>query len=89
MTSTSSVQNTSKVSSKPWHLTFFEKQVFIWKSGFRMKLTDGSSSGPVASTSFLNADVVNVSAKKSIAMYATYEIFKWQIQGVSKVSRSW
>lgn len=51
------------VSSKPWHLTFSdeEKLVLLWKSGSRMKLKDGSSSGPVTATSFLEADVVNVS----------------------------
>ena len=55
--------NISKVSSKPWHLTFSpeEKQMYIWKGGSRMKLVDQSSSGPVISASFLNADVVNIS----------------------------
>lgn len=62
MSTTSSAQSALAVSSKPWHLTFFdeEKQVFIWKSGSRMKLKDGSSSGPVTAVSFMKADVVNV-----------------------------
>lgn len=56
------------VSSKSWHLTFngVEKEVFIWKSGGRMRLQDGSSSGPVRATSFLEADVVNVSKKHAL-----------------------
>ena len=54
----------SQVSSKPWHLTFFDKQVYIWKSGSRMKLKNGSSSGPVTTSSILMADVVNVSTNK-------------------------
>lgn len=56
-----SVQDVSKVSSKPWYLTFFGEEMYIWKNSCRMKLVDGSSSGPVATTSFISGDIVNVS----------------------------
>lgn len=71
MTSTaSSTLDASKISSKPWHLTFFaeEKHMYIWKGGCRMKLTDGSSSGPVRAISVLDADVVNVSTASYFTM---------------------
>ena len=34
------------ISSKTWFLTFNE-ELLIWKNGHRLKLKDGSSSGPV------------------------------------------
>ena len=36
------------ISSKKWFLTFNDhEELFIWKSGLRLKLKNGSSSGPV------------------------------------------
>lgn len=45
-------------SLKPWFLTFNPafKELFIWKSGRRMQLKDGSSSGPVSSVSAHDVD---------------------------------
>lgn len=42
---------TSTVSSKPWHLTFNQEygEVFIWKSGVRLKVKDGGTCGAVQS----------------------------------------
>lgn len=55
----------SSVSSKPWFLTYIEEfnEVFLWKNGSRMKLKDGSSSGPVTDVSVLDvlANTVTVS----------------------------
>lgn len=41
---------------KPWCLTLNaeSKEVFVWKHGVRLKLKDGSSSGPVTGASVLN-----------------------------------
>ncbi len=74
MASTSGSEHCSlecvNVSSKPWHLTFFtqDKQVFLWKKGSRMKLTNGVSSGPVVHASVRSADVINVSILTVIAI---------------------
>ena len=42
--------------SKPWFLTFNpgSKDVLVWKNGLRMKLRDGSSSGPATAVSILS-----------------------------------
>ena len=52
-----SLMELTTASSKPWHLTYASefKEVFIWKNGLRMKLKDGTSSGPVTSVSVLDA----------------------------------
>ena len=46
------------ISSKPWHLTHVNlddlSEIFIWKNGCRMKLKDGTSSGPVTAVTFRN-----------------------------------
>lgn len=53
------------VSSKPWFLTYNPdfKEVFIWKSGRRMQLKDGSSSGPVTTVSIYDDEnkIISVS----------------------------
>ncbi len=65
MASTSGSEHCSlecvNVSSKPWHLTFFtqDKQVFLWKKGSRMKLTNGVSSGPVHKREYFNSHCYN------------------------------
>ena len=42
--------------SKPWFLTFNPglKDVLVWKNSLRMKLRDGSSSGPATAVSILS-----------------------------------
>ncbi len=45
-----------------------DKQVFLWKKGSRMKLTNGVSSGPVVYASVRSADVINVSILIVIAI---------------------
>ena len=41
----------STVSSKPWYLTFNQEygELFIWKSGVRLKVKDGGTCGAVQS----------------------------------------
>lgn len=67
MASTSSLGAVS-VSSKPWHLTYVNlddlNEILIWKNGCRLKLKDGTSSGPVTAVTFQNKmdKVVTVSS---------------------------
>ena len=53
MSSSSSICS-GGATDRPWFLTL-NSEVFVWKSGIRLKLKDGSSSGTVTEASVLSA----------------------------------
>ena len=56
MSSSSSICS-GGATDRPWFLTLNSEvnEVFVWKSGIRLKLKDGSSSGTVTEASVLSA----------------------------------
>ena len=69
MTSVStSIAIASNASSKPWFLTFDPEtnDVLIWKSGMRLKLKDGSSSGRVTAISVLSGLEKTITVSRSM-----------------------
>lgn len=65
--SDSSFSELATASTKPWLLTYNMevKEVFIWKNGVRMKLKDGTSSGPVTSVSVLDTAERTITVSQS------------------------
>ena len=68
MSSVASSSARSVSSSKPWFLTLNpdNKDVLIWKSGIRLKLSDGTSTGRVTSAAVTkrHAGSITVSRNK-------------------------
>ncbi len=52
----------TRVSDKPWHMTWNEstKQLFIWKSGRRLYIGDGVSAGPASAIESIDKHAVKV-----------------------------
>lgn len=67
-------------SSKLWFLTFNPENndVFIWKTGIRLKLSDGTSTGKVLSATIAHDTILTVSIKHGY--YTINNVFAYSLQ---------